>query len=305
MCWRLANRNLIDPSAVKHQKLDEAPGGRQTLQREPRVAFLELVEAVGARCDGDGAGADRLAAADVVRRVADHEHRVGGNGRPGVPGGDLERPACDPWTVVAVDAERPAGEVRGQAVVLQLGPRPGRRVPGQEQRDRVLAVIERVQDLAHAGQRPALPQSKTVGQVALVRAQEIGGELRRGLLTARVNGQDRDLVIGEPGGVEAREVRGRPAHLTCGLLEREDARPLGREQRAVDVPEEKAGAHAREGRVALIRCAIEAASSPWAASTASFSPQSGTDSTPRRTTGVAAPAWAIARRIASPWPPSV
>src|SRR3954447_18653014 len=101
-------------SAVKHQEPDEPIGARQALEGQPRIAALELIEAVRPRRHGHGAGSDVLAAADVVRRVADHEHRLGGNGLARVLGGHPEGPPRDPRPVVAVDAEGAAGEVAGE-----------------------------------------------------------------------------------------------------------------------------------------------------------------------------------------------
>src|SRR4051794_10214430 len=143
-------------SAVKHQELDEPSGLGQGLQREPRVASLELLEAVGTGRDGHGTSSDPLAAANVVGSVADHEGRIGVDRGTGELGGHVQRTPRDAGPIVPIDAEGAAREVLRQPVVLELRLRSRRRVPGQEERDDILALGEGVEDLDHAGQRASL-----------------------------------------------------------------------------------------------------------------------------------------------------
>ncbi len=132
------------PSRLAHQsrlqtdQREEGHRPRQLLERQPRVAGLELRERV--RRPGrhrDRPRPDDLAAGDVVGRVADHVRPFGFEEVTG----ELPRGPRDRGAVRALHAERSARVVEElpQPVMAELGLRPLADVAGQQQVDHVVA----------------------------------------------------------------------------------------------------------------------------------------------------------------------
>src|SRR5436309_803563 len=105
-------------------------------------------------------------------RVPDHKGGFRSQLGSSMLGGDLQSAPRDRGAVVAVHAERPAGEVLREAIVLQFRLCSRGRVPGQQQRDDTVALPQSLEDLDNAWERPSLPPAETLGQVALVGAQQ-------------------------------------------------------------------------------------------------------------------------------------
>ena len=181
--------------------------------------------------------------------------------------------------VVGPLRERAVVEEPAEPIVGELGRRPAPSVPGEQHRaDRIRIARELARGSPERWGAPC-PAADGARPGAGPRTPSPAG--------ARPRRRDRRLPAysrssrraipksGTPGGIERGEVRPHAGHLMQRLLPGENARPPGREQRAVDVPADHRISRAPVARSAATCSARLSASSRWARSTSSFWPHAG------------------------------
>ena len=238
------------------EQLAEPPRLGKPLENERRVAGCELLQGVAPRSDRDRPRADRAAAGDVPRRVADDDDaRVGDAVEPRL--GQLQASSGDRLAGLEADAERAASpESIGLVGSAEFRASPCRRVAGQEQAcdQRTIRRVRREPRALRARHDPRRRYNAT-GKLAFVGPFTTSSTSSNRRLAVGLEGEHGDLGVGQPGGRELLQIALLAADLEERRLEREDSRPRGRQQRAVHVPEEHR-ARARVGHRARVsrRC---------------------------------------------------
>jgi hypothetical protein len=199
----------------------------------------KFIYGVAARRDRDRVGADHLAALDIVRRVADDPHAIGGEFDGVMHAGAAHGVRAEVVAAFAVVGEGAEGEMFPQAVAAQFDFGSAAKIARQQALGDVGARGERREQLAHAGEGAGVGMADFMRKRVEV-AAEIAGDVFRGIGQGKFR-EDApgDPWVGASGEFDALE-RADDAKL---LMKRGDqrafARAAGVDQRAIDIPKQQ------------------------------------------------------------------
>ena len=171
--------------------------------------------------------------------VTDHERAVPGGRRPEQPGHQLPALPGDRNPVRGLVGERASGQVGAQPVMPELHPRTGLRIARRQHRRDVGTACQILEDLARAREHRARPHADPLREQLLVAADEAAHLIPSRRARQMSPDVDGDLHVRETGGPHRLRVQVPPPDFRGNLDPGDAARPSCRQQRAVDIPEER------------------------------------------------------------------